>query len=72
VPEDPKNQSQDPPKEPTAEEQEEIFWTKFENRLDGWFDKKVTKYRETATSRTGRTTLPGIMANLIFGPEKDK
>lgn len=62
---------QEEPKEPTPEEQEEAFWSKFETRLDGWFDKKVEKYRTNATTRgTGRSTLPGIMANLIFGPEK--
>jgi hypothetical protein len=39
--------------------------------MDSWFDKKVEKYRGTSTTRTGRTTLPGIMANMIFGPDKE-
>lgn len=62
----------EPPKEPTAEELEAKFWTTFESKMDGWFDRKVEKYRGTATSRTGRTTLPEIMANMIFGPPKEK
>lgn len=62
----------DPPKEPTPEEAENAFWDKFENRLDGWFDKKVEKYRSTSPTRMGRTTLPGILADIVFGPPKDK
>lgn len=49
---------------------EAAYWDKFENRLDGWFDAKVKKLRENGTGRTARrTTLPSIMADLIFGPE---
>lgn len=59
------------PTEPTQDDQEEAFWTKFEGKMDSWFDKKVEKYRGTSTTRTGRTTLPGIMANMIFGPDKE-
>jgi len=60
------------PGEPTPEEQEAKFWATFESKMDGWFDRKVEMYRSTATSRTGRTTLPEIMANMIFGPLKEK
>lgn len=62
----------EPPDEPEGpDETEAKFWETFENHLDTWFDKKVEKYRSTSTARTGRTTLPEIMANLVFGPKKD-
>jgi len=70
MPEDPKTPA--PPSEPTPEQIEDKFWEKFEGHLDTWFDRKVEKYRTTSSSRTGRTTLPTIMADLIFGPPKEK
>lgn len=66
---DPK--TQDPPKEPTPEEAEEAFWSKFDARLNNWFDNKVKEYRGTSAARTGRSTLPGIMADIVFGAKKD-
>jgi hypothetical protein len=65
-------ETQDPPAEPTADELEAKFWNTFEAKMDSWFERKIEKYRGTATSRTGRTTLPEIMANMVFGPPKDK
>lgn len=54
----------------------EAFWTEFDKRvkghLDGFYKDKIKEFRQTRTSRTdnGRTTLPGIFASLMFGPEK--
>jgi hypothetical protein len=68
--------NQDPktpePPEPTTDELEAKFWATFETKMDNWFERKIEKYRTTATSRTGRTTLPEIMASMIFGPPKEK
>lgn len=65
----------DPPADPGPEDQEKAYWDKFgaefDNRLNAWFDKKREEFRGPSTSRSGgRTTLPGILADLIFGPEK--
>jgi hypothetical protein len=68
VPDDPKTPE---PPEPTPEQAEAKYWETFESKLDGWFDRKIEKYRSTSTSRTGRTTLPAIFADMIFGPKKD-
>lgn len=62
-------------KEETNEgKNEEEFWNKFDKRLDSWFDRKVGELRRnppTGTSRgPKRTTLPSIVADLFFGPEK--
>ena len=61
-----------PPAEPTPEEVETAYWNKMTEHLDKWFDAKVEKYRSTSPTRMGRTTLPGILADIVFGPEKDK
>lgn len=62
------------PAEPTDEEKaEKHYWDEHEKRtrgvLDKWFEEKRT---ELSKSRTGggRTTLPKIFADLVFGPEK--
>lgn len=51
--------------------EEEAFWKKFDERIDSGIKRNIDAYRKnapTGTSRTGRTTLPGILANLVFGP----
>lgn len=72
MPEDKTPPSTEPPAEPTPEQTEAAFWQKFEANLDTWFDKKVEKYRGTSPARMGRSTLPGMLADLVFGPPKDK
>lgn len=50
---------------------EESFWKKFDERIDGAIKRNVENYRKqarTGTSRSGRTTLPGILADFVFGP----
>lgn len=68
----------DPTPDPTPnpDEVEAKYWATFEEKLGGkldtWFEGKMDEIRKTTTSRTGgRTTIPGLFANLIFGPEKD-
>lgn len=64
-------ETQDPAPEPSQEDQEKVFWEKFQSHLDTWFDGKVKQYRQQGTGRTGRTSLPGLFADMFFGPEKD-
>jgi hypothetical protein len=70
---DPK--AQDPPKELTPEEAEAHFWEKHKEHtlgvLEEWFEKKSKERQETGTSRgTGRATIPGIFADIMFGKPK--
>lgn len=60
------------PPEPTPEQLEAAFMDRLFGRMDTWFDEKIKSYRGTAGGRMGRTTLPEIVANAIFGPPKDK
>lgn len=66
----------DPPPEPTPEQQTEKFWATSKPHLtsimDTWFDEKIKSLRQTSSSRTGRTTLPGILADIMFGADRDK
>lgn len=65
-----------PPAEPTPEQAEAAFWAKHKEHttgvLDEWFEKKKTEFQSRGTGRTGRATLPGILADIMFGPAKDK
>lgn len=69
------NPSTDPPQEPSPEQQTAAFWSGSKDHItkimDEWFDNKVKSMRETSSSRTGRTTLPGILSDIMFGPKKD-
>jgi hypothetical protein len=68
-----------PPPDPT-EDAEKAFWEKFTGTMDSWWDNKMKSYQDqrppntTGTSRTGgkRTTLPGLIADMVFGPEKSE
>lgn len=63
-----------------AEDQgnEKAFWDRLgqviETRVDAVVEKRLKGMRDnsTGTSRTGakRATLPGMIADLVFGPEK--
>lgn len=62
---------------PNAEDE---FWGKFDAHLDGWLERKSKEATEQrarenpqGTSRTGskRVTLPGLIADIVFGPPKD-
>lgn len=68
---DSKDPTPDPTPDPSPEDQEKLYWEKLTSHLDTWFDGKVKQYQKTGQSRTGRTTLPGLFADMIFGPQKD-
>lgn len=69
--EDPKTQTTEPTE---GEDPEAGFWKKFDERLSAGvgaaIDSKLKEFRETSNSRTGRKTLPGFIADFMFGPEK--
>lgn len=79
---DPKaNEGGDPPKEEGQQgdgttqptDQEKAFWSKIDERIDAGIQRGVEKFfkqrKETGTSRNGgRTTLPGIIADIMGGP----
>ena len=56
--------------EPDPKAAEEAYWGTFETKLDAWFEKKKGELMAGRTSRTGRPTLPSVIADLFFGPEK--
>lgn len=59
--------------EGTDDKAEATFWAKLDERIDAAIDRGVQKYARPGTSRNGgRTTLPGILANIMFGPEKSE
>lgn len=61
--------------EPSAEDQEKVFFTKMESFLDGWLKKKIDEYRPQGRSRTGNggtPSLPGIIMGAIFGGPANK
>jgi hypothetical protein len=68
--------SDDPKTEPTPEPSPEAdpaksFWEEFEKRIDGVIDRRMAQFQKSqppGTSRTGRSTLPGILAELMGGP----
>lgn len=67
---DPKqNPPADPSKtDPEPPDAEKAFWGKFDDRLDAWFERKLKDVRGTGDQRTGgRTTLSGVLADLMFG-----
>jgi hypothetical protein len=65
-----------PPPEPPkndGSDAEKHFWDEHDKRtrgiLDKWFDEKAAAMRSSARG-PGRSTLPKIFADLVFGPEK--
>ena len=59
--------------EPDAEE---TFWSKFDEKLkagvSGVVDEKLQAIRQNASASRngGRKTLPSIIADFVFGPDK--
>ena len=69
MPPDPKT---DPTPEPTEDEREAKFWTTLDEHIDGRLNAMIEKHRTTSGTRSsGRTTIPGLFADMIFGPAKD-
>jgi hypothetical protein len=71
---DPKATPETDPK--TAEpDAEESFWAKLDEKVkasvNGAIDEKLEAVRQTSASRgTGRRTLPGLIADFVFPPDK--
>jgi hypothetical protein len=61
----------DPPQEPIETDQEKGFWSKFDEHIGGAIDKKLDEIRDRSRSgqRTGRTTFPKMLADLVWGPD---
>lgn len=68
---EPQTPPANPPAEPNADDQEAKFWKSFDERvnglLDGWLDRTIEKHKTTSPSRMGRTSLPSIFYDAIFG-----
>jgi len=61
----------DPPKTDDTNDPETDFWKKFDERIDAGVKRNLESYqksRSPGSSRTGRATLPGILADFVFGP----
>lgn len=59
----------------TPDQDEQGYWKKMssliDDRISAGIDKKIEDIRGTRTQRTGgRTTLPKIVADFVFGPDK--
>lgn len=57
--------------EKTAEQLESEFLDRMMGRMDTWFDNKVKSFRTNSTSRNGRTSLPSVLADIVFGKPKE-
>lgn len=66
----------DPPADPPADDAEASFWAKFDEKLNAGIgaaiDKKLSEFRENSNSRTGRSTVPGLIADFMFGKDTSK
>jgi hypothetical protein len=64
----------DPPADPPANDDPEAgFWAKLDERIDAGISRGIEKHVKPGTSRNGgRTTLPGVLADLMFGKQADK
>jgi hypothetical protein len=56
---------------------EDGFWKKLsdtiDERIDAGIDRGLKKYRPTGSQRTeGRTTIPGVIADIVFGKQKQQ
>lgn len=68
---DSQNQGQSQEPDPQSEA-EDAFWKRLHTEMDTWFDEKIKTMREQGQSRVGRTTLPSIFADFMFGKQQDK
>jgi hypothetical protein len=60
----------DPPGDDKGDDAEAGFWAKFDSRIDEGIERNLRKHSVTGTQRTGRSTLPGMLANIMFGTDK--
>ncbi len=72
TPPDPKTTP--PPADPPNDDPEKGFWDKLTGVVDkavnSAVDKKIADVKGTGQQRTGRNTVPKMIADLVFGPEK--
>lgn len=64
-PENPEGQNNEP-------DAEESFWKKFDERLDEGVKRAIDTHLKPGGQRTGRTTLPGMIADLFYGKAPQK
>lgn len=77
---DPKNTPADPPKDDgKADDPEKSYWDKMgkmlDERISAGVDNKIRELKGnagTGTSRTGRTTIPKVLADLFFPEPKQR
>jgi hypothetical protein len=74
MPTDPKTDppAATPPADPPEDERETAYWKKFDERVSSAVDKKLGELRDSARQsqqRTGRKTIPGMLADLVWGPD---
>lgn len=62
----------EPDTEGGEDERESAFWKKFDARLDEGVKRAVEQYVGRGTSRSGRTTLPGLIADMFYGKQPQK
>lgn len=64
----------DPGPDPSAEDAaEKSFWEKLDARIDAGVDRAIEKHVRNRDSRNGgRPTLPGMLADMMFGKSGDK
>jgi hypothetical protein len=64
----------DPPDSNTGEgDKEAAFWKRLDERIDEGIERGVKKFVRPGNSRNGgqgSTSLPGVLADLIFGKSK--
>lgn len=74
MPEETQSQETQSQSQSGTDESAATFWKEHETRtrkiLDSWLEDKTKEHKSAGTSRTGgRPTLPGIIADMMFGKE---
>lgn len=59
----------DPPADNKSDEEKaaESFWAKLDERIDAGIERGIKTHIGNRDSRTGRSTLPDMIANFMFG-----
>lgn len=68
----PDPQNTDPGPSTDEEKAEQSFWEKLDARIDAGVDRAIEKHVRNRDSRNGgRPTLPGMLADMMFGKSKE-
>lgn len=54
------------------DDRESAFWKRFDERLDAGVKRAIDTHLKPGGQRTGRTTLPGVIADMFFGKAPQK